>query len=134
MWQPQVKVLFDICVIDTDMPSYRQCSSISFLDTGAVKKKRVYCSAMEGRRGNFTPFVLSFDGLLQCEASHFVKRLSASLASRWEKPFSDILTFVHSQLQFASMRSASIYLRGFRIKWRSGLGFDDGTPLQFVIQ
>ena len=41
---------------------------------------------------NFTPFVLSVDGLLQREASHFVKCLSANLASRWEKPFSDVLT------------------------------------------
>ena len=59
---------------------------------------------MEDRRGNFTPFVLAVDGLLQHEVSHFVKRLSASLASRWEKPFSDVLllsTFDYSLLQCA---------------------------------
>ena len=89
---------------------------------------------MEDRRGNFTPFVLLVDGLLQREASHFVKHLSASLASRWEKPFSDVLAVVHSRLQFASVCSASMCLRGSRIKWRSGLGFDDGIPLQFVTQ
>ena len=134
VWQPQVEALFDIHVIDTDAPSYRQCSPISVLDSGAVEKKRVYHSAVEDRRGNFTPFVLSVDGLLQREASHFVKRLSASLASKWEKSFSDVLAFVHSRLQFASVRSTSMCLRGSRIKWRSGLGFDDGAPLQFVIQ
>ena len=72
MWQPQVEALFDIRGIDTDAPSYRQCSPVFILDSGAVKKKRVYHSAMEDRRGNFTPFVLSVDGLLQHEASHFV--------------------------------------------------------------
>ena len=97
-------------------------------------KRRVHCSAVKDRRGNFTPFVLSIDGLLQREASHFVKCLSASLASKWEKSFSDVLAFVHSRLQFASVHSASMCLRGSRIKWRSGLGFDDGAPLQFVIQ
>ena len=60
------------------------------LDSGAVEKKRVYRSAVEDRRGNFTSFVSSVDGLLQREASHFVKCLLASLTSRWEKPFSDV--------------------------------------------
>ena len=134
VWQPQVEASFDIRVIDTDAPSYRRRSPVSILDSGAVEKKRVYCLAVEDRRGNFTPFVLSVDGLLQCEASHFVKGLSANLASRWEKPLSDVLTYVRSRLLFASVRSASMCLRGSRIKWRSGLGFDDGAPLQFVIQ
>ena len=96
VWQPQVEALFDIRVIDTDAPSYRRRSPISILDSGAVEKKRVYRSAVEDRRGNFTPFVLLVDGLLQREASHFVKHSSANLASRWEKPFSDVLAFVHS--------------------------------------
>ena len=74
VWQPQVEALFDIRVTDTDAPSYRQRSPVSILDSGAVEK-RVYRSAVENRRENFTPFVLSVDGLLQREASHFVKRL-----------------------------------------------------------
>ena len=60
--------------------------------------------------------------------------LSANLASRWEKPFSDVLVFFCSRLLFASVGSASMCLRGSRIEWMSGLGFDDGAPLQFVIQ
>ena len=60
--------------------------------------------------------------------------LSASLASKWEKPVSDVLAFVRSRLLFASVHSASMCLRGSRVKWRSGLGFDYGAPLQFVMQ
>ena len=107
-----MEALFDICVIDTDAPSYRRHYSISVLDSGAVEKKRVYHSAVEDKRGNFTHFVLySVDGLLHCEVLQFVKRLSASLASRWEKPFSNVLAFVHSRLQFASVHSARMCLR-----------------------
>ena len=73
-----MEALFDIYVI---APSYRRHLSISVLDSGAVEKKRVYFSAVEDRRGNFTPFALSVDGLLHCEALQFVKHLSASLAS-----------------------------------------------------
>ena len=57
MSQLQVEALFDIRVIDTDAPSYRQHSPVSVLDSGPVKKKRVYHSAVEDRRGNFTNFV-----------------------------------------------------------------------------
>ena len=99
VWQPQVEALFDIRVIDT------------VLDSEAVEKKRVYRSVVEDRRGNFTAFVLSVDGLLQREASHFVKHLSACLASGSEKPFSDVLAFVRSRLLFVSVRSASVCLR-----------------------
>ena len=59
-------------MIDTDAPSYRRRSPVSVLDSGAVEKKRVYHLAVEDRRGNFTLFVLSVDGLLQREALHFV--------------------------------------------------------------
>ena len=48
--------------------------------------------------------------------------------------FSNVLAFIHSRLMFALVRSASMCLSGSRIKWRSGLGFDDGAPLQFGIQ
>ena len=58
VWQPQVEALFDIRVIDTDAPSYRRRSPVSILDSGAVEKKRVYCSAVEDRRGDFTPFIV----------------------------------------------------------------------------
>ena len=134
VWQPQVEALFDIRVIDTDAPSYRRRSPVSVLDSGAVEKKRVYQSAVEDRRGNFTPFVQSVDGLLQREASHFLKHLSASLACKWEKPFSEVVAYVRARLLFASVRSASLCLRGSRVKWRSGLGFEDGAPLQFIMQ
>ena len=101
-------MLFNIRVIDTDAPSYRRRSPVSILDSGAVEKKRVCRSAVEDRCRNFTPFVLSVDGLLQHEAAHF---LSAK-----EKPFPDVLAFVHSRLQFASVHSASMCLRASRIK------------------
>ena len=91
-----MEALFDIRVIDNDAPSYQWRSPVSILDIGAVEKKRVYRSTVEDRRGNFALFVLLVDGLLQREASHFVKHLSANLASRWEKPFSDVLASVRS--------------------------------------
>ena len=134
VWQPQVEALFDIRVVNTDAPSYRRRTPAAVLDSGVVEKKRVYRSAVEDRRGNFTPFVQSVDGLLHCKASDFIKHLSAGLAFKWEQPFSEVLAYVCSRHLFASIISAGLCLWGSRMKWRSGLGFEDGAPLQFVMQ
>ena len=66
--------------------------------------------------------------------SHFIKHCSAGLASKWEQSFSEVLAYVCSRHLFRSIRSASLCLRGSRLKWRSGLGFEDGAPFQFVMQ
>ena len=59
-----MEALFDIKVIDTDTPSNLHRTPEQILDTGALKKK-LYKKAVEDRRGTFTPFVTSIDGLLQ---------------------------------------------------------------------
>ena len=66
--------LFDIKVIHTDAP---HCTSSpeAILETEAKEQKRVYEQAVVEQRGNFTPIVLSVDGLLHREAEHFLKRL-----------------------------------------------------------
>ena len=67
VWQPQAEALFDFKVIDTDAPSYGNRSPESFLESGAQDKKRIYKQAVEDRRGTFTPFLTSADGLLHRE-------------------------------------------------------------------
>ena len=82
MWSPQTEALFDICIIDTDAPSYKHRTPEAVLKS-AAKEKRIYQKA-EDRRGQFTPSVVSVDGLLHREANHFMKRIAASLATKWE--------------------------------------------------
>ena len=36
---------------------------------------------------------------------------------------------IRARLLFAIIRAASLYLRGSRVKWRSGLGFEDGLSV-----
>ena len=57
------------------------------MESGA-KEKRIYEQAVSEQRGNFTPLVMSVDGLLHREVGHFLKRLAANLAHKWEKPYS----------------------------------------------
>ena len=92
-----MEALFDIRVIDTNAPSHPTRSLKAILETGANKKKRVYEQAVVERRGNFTPIVLSVNGLLHREAKHFLKRIAANLAHKWEKPYSQMCRYVRSQ-------------------------------------
>ena len=57
----------------------------------------------------FTPFVVSADGLLHRETNHFVKHIAASLATKWD--YSETFSFVRTRLSFAILRSASLCLR-----------------------
>ena len=129
VWQPQVEALFDVRVIDTDAPSHCHRAPNAILESSSLEKKRMYKKAVQDRRGTFTPFVLSVDGLLHKEASHFLKHMATALSSKWDKAYSITSSYVRSQLAFAGVRSVSLCLRGSRTKWRSGLGFEDGAPL-----
>ena len=122
VWQPQVEALFDIRVFDPNAPSHRTRSPEAILETGANEKKRVYEQAVVERRGNFTPIVLSMDGLLHREAKHFLKRIAANLAHKWEQPYFQTCGYVRARLAFAIIRATSLCLRGSQVKWRSGLG------------
>ena len=150
VWQPQVEALFDVRVIDTDAPSHCHRAPNAILESSSLEKKRMYKKAVEDRRGTFTPFVLSVDGLLHKEASHFLtftpfvlsvdgllhkeashflKHMATALSSKWDKTYSITSSYVRSRLAFAGVRAVSLCLRGSRTKWRSGLGFEDGAPL-----
>ena len=74
--------------------------------------------------------VVPVDGLLHREANHiFMKHIAASLATKWEKSYSETVSFVRTRLSFAILRSASLCLCGSRVKWQCGLGFDDVAAL-----
>ena len=126
VWQPQVEALFDVRVIDTDAPSHCHRAPNATLESSSQEKKRMYKKAIEDRRGTFTPFVLSVDGLphfiLKAHGHCSVFQVGQSL-------------FHHQQLHQITARfcrglsSEPLSYRGSRTKWRSGLGFDDGAPL-----
>ena len=69
VWQPQVEVLLDIRVIDTDAQSYSNCSPKDILSVAEKEKKAKYNKACLDRRALFTPLCVSVDGLLGHETS-----------------------------------------------------------------
>ena len=133
IWQSQAEALFDFKVIDTDAPSYSNRSPVAVLESGAQDKKRIYKQAVEDCRGSFTPFVTSVDRLLHREAEQFLKRMATCVASKWKKSYAQTCGYIRARLSFAIIRAASLCLRGSRVKWRNGLGFEDGVALYSIM-
>jgi len=42
VWEPQVDAIFDVHVVDTDAPSYADCSPQTVIQTAIVQKKGKY--------------------------------------------------------------------------------------------
>eukprot|EP00731_Ephydatia_muelleri_P019543 Em0012g368a len=75
-------------VTDTDAPSHCHRAPNAILESSSQEKKKMYKTAVDDRRGTFSPFVLSVDGLLHKEASHFLRYMATVLSFKWDKAFS----------------------------------------------
>ena len=129
MRQPQSEVLFDICVVDTDAQSYA-CRSVSaILSAAERKKKRKYSHATQARHASFSLFVVSVDGLLAWEAQFTVQHSADRFSNKWSKPYSKVMGWLQTRLSLAILRVTNRCVRGSRLKWRSGIGMEDGAGL-----
>ena len=117
---------------DTDAALYRARDPAAILKSQEKEKKRKYLAACLEQRRHFTPFVVSTDGMLGCEASTFAKRLSAKLVEKWQKPYSQVCGYVNVQLSISIVRATHLCLRGSRVpahnisvrrpQWEDGAG------------
>jgi len=130
-WEPQTEAFFDIRVVDTDARSYRARTPHDVLSTAKGEKKCKYLRACQDWHATFTPLCVSVDGMLSSEAEFFVRRMSAFLAAKWERPYSVMIGWVRAHLSFAILRGALLCVRGSRTKWRS-LGIVDGASLPII--
>jgi hypothetical protein len=81
------------------------------------KKKKHLRACLEQRRHCFSPFVVSADGLLGEEAKILLRKLSAVLAEKWEKPHSEVCGCVKNarMRSIAIVRATHLCIRGSRI-------------------
>ena len=132
VWHPQTEALFDFRVCNTDAQSYADRSVTAILDTLAKAKKAKHQQACEERRADFTPFIVSTDGVIQREGEHFLKRLASRLSHKWSKSYSHTMHFVRTQLSIAILRATGHCVRGARQKIRP-LSFEDGAAMSLFV-
>jgi hypothetical protein len=79
------------------------------------EKKKKYLEAGLEQRRHFSPFLASTNGLLGKESRTLLKKLSALLAEKWEKPYSEICGYVNARMSIAVVRATHLCLRDSRI-------------------
>ena len=73
------------------------------------------------------------DGKTPQKAQFVVQRFADRLFTKWGKSYGEVLGWVRSRLSFAILRSTNRCVRGSRVKWRSGVGMEDGAGLALMI-
>jgi hypothetical protein len=114
LWEKGSDCILDIRITDTDAKSYQNIASAKVLERAAKVKKDKYLIACLERRRTFMPLVYSVDGMACKEALAFEKRVASLLASKWNRPYSEMVGFVRGRMSLAVIRSNTMLLRGAR--------------------
>ena len=116
---------------DTDNSSQRNQDVEKVLCRHETMKKGKYLAVCQETRQDFTPLVFSVDGLRATEAKAASKHCAKLIARKWNRTFSQVSGFVRSRLCIASVRSASMCIRGSRkpALTRSRFTWDNGAGL-----
>ena len=133
LWARGTDCIIDVRVTDLDAESNIRGEPQKVLKRHEKEKKKKYLEACLQQRRHFSPFVVSTDGLLGREAQTLLKKLSAELAEKWGRPYSQVCGFVRARLSIAIVRATHQCVRGSRIptssmskrlvQWEDGAGF-----------
>lgn len=128
VWEAGRVAFFDNRIVNADAPSYASQSWTTTANRHAAEKHRKYDTAAEEARGSFTPLVCSVEAVLHKEYDTYVKRLSFNLATKWNKAYSQILSWVKAQLEISIIKAVGLRIRGTRRLIRS-LPYEDGAGI-----
>jgi len=115
LWARGTDCILDIRVTDTDAKSNRSKDPGKVLAAHEREKKKKYLQPCLEQRRHFTPFVTSTDGLIGKEGKTVLKRLSALIAEKWDKPYSEVCGYVNAKMSIAIVRATHLCLRGSRV-------------------
>jgi hypothetical protein len=82
------------------------------LEAHEREKKKKYLKACLEQFRHFSPFLDSTDNLLGKESRTLLKKLSALLAEKWEKLYSEICGYVHARMSIAMVRAPHLCFYG----------------------
>lgn len=111
-WRRHNTTIFDICVVDTDAPSYRGQDPTKIIARHEKLKQDRYKESCQELCRQFTPLVYLVDGLMGAEAQAASQQLAALLSAKWKRQYSEVCGFVLSRLALALVRTTCLCLRG----------------------
>jgi hypothetical protein len=85
--------------------------SSKVLEASVRLKKKKYLQPCLNQRPHFTPFVVSFDGLIGNEAKTVLKVIASKTANKAGNTYSNVTGHVRAHLNIAIVRATHICLR-----------------------
>ena len=117
-YSPGRPALFDIRMFDHNQASYRKKPIATVLANHEREKRRKYAQEAAEQRKDFSPFVVTRDGIIGRAAENTMRRIASTLAGRWDMHYSRTSYFVRSRISIAILRSTNHALYGARIPFR----------------
>ena len=109
------RIFVDVRIFNPYAPIYSNTPMSSNYKRHEKMKKRAYDQRVrEIKHATFIPIVLSATGGMGNQATHFYKRIAKCLASKWDQPYSSIMSWLRCKLTFSLLRLAIQCLRGAR--------------------
>jgi hypothetical protein len=109
---------FDIRMLDHNQASYCKKPIASVIANHEREKRRKYAREAAEQRKDFSPFVVTRDGIIGRAADNTMRRIASTLADRWDMHYSRTSYFVRSRISIAILRSTNHALYGARIPFR----------------
>jgi hypothetical protein len=112
LWAQGTDWITDVWIMDVDAKSNRYEDSDKVSAAHERKKKKKCLGACLEQRRHFSRFVASADGLLGEEAKILLRKPSAMLADKWEKPCSEVCGCVkNARMSIAIVRATHPFRR-----------------------
>ena len=96
LWERSKHCVIDVRVSDVNQPSYILKCPKKVLAMAEKEKKKKHLKDCHEQRKDFPPFVVSVDGLLGKDAQMLLKKISAFLAAKWGRPYSQTAAYVNA--------------------------------------
>ena len=132
MWRNGTSCILDVRMTDTDAKSYRGRNPHRVIESQEREKKKKHLELCLEQRRDFTPFVVSVDGLFGKEAKAVIRRLASLLSEKWSRPYSQVCGYLKTRFSITAVRATHLCLRGSRIpadtisnripQWEDGAG------------
>ena len=114
-WRASTDCIVDVRLTDTDQDTYLPHSPFDAIEHQENEKKKKYAKKCLEQRRNFTPFVVSVDGMLGKEAQAFLKHLAYLYVDKWDLTYSKVRGYLNAKISVACLRAAHRCLRGSRV-------------------
>jgi hypothetical protein len=115
LWTRRMDCIIDVRAIDADAKSIRSKYPTKVLAAHERERNKKYLEACLAQRRHLTLCVASTDGPFGKRANILLKKLSALLADKWEKSYSQVRGYVNARMSLAIVRATHLCLRGSRI-------------------